>query len=274
MLTKVTAYSQWTGVDPLVLNVIDRPETDQFEMRNIDGLGPVKAAVNTTPLGSIKGSSFSGTSVAERNLVFTLGLDPDWDTWTVSKLRRLLDKFFMPEQSIRFVFETMEFSPVEISGYVESNEPNIFSKDPEQQISVICPSPDFVSVAPIQINGFTDGDPVEIDYQGNVETGISVTVDHSPTGNAEIVTIHSGEVNFVVDAIVNPNNYMAMQSIPGSKYVRNYTFPGNVQTNLLNNVYPGSEWIKLYPGVQEFYVLVNNGTSPWKLTYFERFGSL
>ena len=126
MLTKVTAYSQWSNLDPLVFNVINRPETDLFEVRNIDGLGAVKADVNTTPLGSVDGESFVGSSVGKRNIVLTLGLTPDWNDWTMSRLRRLLDKYFMPKLKIRFVFETMEFSPVEIFGYIESNEPNIY----------------------------------------------------------------------------------------------------------------------------------------------------
>jgi hypothetical protein len=138
VLTKVTAYSQWANVDPLVLNVINPSDSDLFEVRNIDGLGPVKADVNTTPR-STPGVSFVGTNVGGRNIVLTLGLNPDWDNWTFSRLRRFLDKFFMPEQHIRLVLETMEFSPVEISGYIESNEPNMFSKDPEHQISIICP---------------------------------------------------------------------------------------------------------------------------------------
>jgi hypothetical protein len=172
VLTKVTAYSQWANVDPLVLNVINPSDTDLFEVRNIDGLGPVKADVNTTPR-SIPGVSFVGTNVGGRNIVLTLGLNPDWDDWTFSRLRRFLDKFFMPEQQVRLVFETMEFSPVEISGYIEANEPNMFSKDPEHQISIICPDLYFRSVDIVTYLARTDEDPLEIDYEGNVATGCS-----------------------------------------------------------------------------------------------------
>jgi len=278
VLTKVTAYSQWDGIDPLIFNVINRPETDLFEVRNFDGLGAVKANVNTTPMGSVKGSGFTGTSVGERNLVLTLGLDPDWDEWTVSRLRRLLDKYFMPEQEIRFVFESMEFSPVEISGYIESNDPNIFSKDPEQQISVICPSPDFVSVDPVVVNGTTDMVPISIDYEGNVKTGIVLAVTHNSGAATSIVTVQPGEMGsrpFVVsNAVVDAGHRFMLDSIPGEKFVRTYTVPGNVQTNLLDDINVGSIWPELFPGEQDFVVQSDAGIKNWTLTYYNRFGSL
>lgn len=273
MLTKITAYSQWAGVDPLVWNIINRPDTDLYEVRDIQGLGSVKASINTTPFGTIKGAAFSGTSSAERNLVFTLGLDPDWDVWTVSRLRRQLESYFMPEQSVRFVFETMEFSPVEISGIIESNDPNMFSKDPEQQISVICPKPDFVAVDPVVIDGSTELAPIDLEYKGNVETGINVRLDEG-INSTDHVTINYGDDSFAVDVTVDGFHYMIMHSVPGEKFVRQYTHIGDIPTNKLNFVQPGSTWIKLHPGIEPFSVDVDDGSIPWHLTYYERFGSL
>lgn len=278
MLTKITAYSQWSTVEPLVLNVINRPETDQFEVRNIDGLGAVKATVNTTPLGLVKGSAFSGTSVAERNLVLTLGLDPDWDEWTVSKLRRILDLYFMPEQAIRLVFETMEFSPVEISGYIESNEPNVFSKDSEHVISIICPDPDFRSVEPIVVNGQTSLGPIVIDYPGTIPSGILVEISHSSGPAPEYVGIlmeDPNEIFMQITSPVDPNNKIRVSTVPGEKYVHNITVPGGVVTSVLN-LMEASKWLTMNHGDNNFEVYSDEPTSvlDWELTYYERFGSL
>ena len=289
MLTKVTAYSQWVGEDPLVLNVINHSDTDLFEVRNIDGLGAVKADVNTTPLGSVKGSALAGTNVAERNLVFTLGLDPDWDEWTVSRLRRFLDKYFMPEQQVRFELETMEFSPVEIFGVVESNEPNMFSKDPEQVISVICPEPDFVALDETVVEGTTDmfwvEDWVDLPYEGNVETGINVEVTKVSGSDPTSIGIETSAddlgsypgwfITAAATPVTTDTKKFIVNSMPGDKYAHNVTISSGVITNRLNDMWGNSKWQTMRPGSNKFAVITDTGgIQSWILKYKARFGSL
>lgn len=293
MLTKVTAYSQWANVEPLVLNVINRPESDLFEVRNFDGLGPVKADVNTQPRGAVPGESFVGTNIGSRNLVLTLGLTPDWDTWTVAKLRQYLAAFFMPQQTIRFVFESYEFSPVEISGHIESNEPNMFSKDPEQQISIICPELYFRSVDPTIIEGTTDQNPISIDYGGSVETGIVVSVGSSLTaGDPEPdwikIAVNDPLENSLQIAVPNHveplppalSEYVyTMSSVPGEKYV-NEIAPDDSIESLLNaitvidNNPRNRRWPKIGPGTSDFSVTSQVAVQEWTLSYYELYGSL
>lgn len=284
MLTKVTAYSQWSNIDPLVLNVVNRPETDLFEARNFDGLGAVAAEVNTTKLGSIDGESFNGANVGKRNIVATIGLTPDWDNWTMSRLRRVLDKYFMPKQKIRLVFETQEFSPVEIFGYIESNEPNIFSKDPEHVISIICPELYFKSVDPTVIEGTTDMDPIEIEYEGNIETGMIVAVsDESPEPDPSWVKV---QVNDLLESSIqlfsDDETYESMymvSSIPGDKFARLIDVGGNI-ANILNsaviidNNSRDKRWPLIGPGTVDFAVTSDVGVQSWVLTYYNLFGSL
>lgn len=285
MLTKITAYSQWAGVETIVFNVINRPETDLFEVRNIDGLGAVKADVNTTPKGSVDGGSFNGASIGDRNIVLTLGLDPDWDEWTVSRLRRLLDKYFLPKQYVRLVFESMEFSPVGINGYVESNEPNMFSKDPEQQISIICPDLYFKALEATVIEGTTTSGPVYPDYQGNVETGMHVEVVRGADA-IDPTSVHievSGGSPFFpygdfIDVlsgspVVELNKKLVMNSVPGEKYIKKVDQFLN-ETNLLNYATIINRWPVIGPGTDGFSVTSNAGVQDWTLTYFDLFGSL
>lgn len=287
MLTKVTVYSQWTPVAPLVLNVINRPETDLFEVRNIDGLGSVKADINTVPLASVDGESFVGSGVGKRNIVLTLGMTPDWTTWTVSKLRRLLDKYFIPKQTVRLVFETVDFSPVEIFGYIESNEPNMFSKDPEQQISIICPSLYFKSVDQTIITGSTADAPIAIDYEGDVETGFVVAVSRAASGGVTPswvkIQVHDPLTNYIQvtkTGLVDVNVNYHMSSVPGDKYVRQLNAGGNLLANLLNlRVISDSNdredrWPKLGPGTLDFAVTSQAAIQNWELSYYNLFGSL
>ena len=72
MLTEVKAYSSWRSAPTLPLSDSGRAETDLIQIRNIDGLDPVKASVNTSPFGSVDGASYVGSSVESRNIVLTI----------------------------------------------------------------------------------------------------------------------------------------------------------------------------------------------------------
>lgn len=279
MLTKVTAYSAWTGFPELVLNLLNRPETDLFEVRNLDGLGPVTASVNTSPYGIVDGEAYNGSNVGKRNIVITMGFNPDWADNTYSSLRTLLARYFSPKQSVRLIFESDERPPVEISGYVESNEPNIFSKDPENQISIICPEPHFVAVDITTILGLSSDVPVEIDYAGTEETGMFISVRRNSGAAANVVTIAlvRGVTTYsfvVADIVVDANNDFFMQSIPKQKFVRSLNSVTHVTKSLLHKVQDGAVWPTLEPGLNTFDILTDFGVQNFQMGYYERYGGL
>jgi len=148
VLTEVKVYSSWRSGPTLVLDPDGRAETDLIQISNIDGLDPVKASVNTSPYGSVDGASYTGSSVLSRNIVLTLKLNPDWNTWTYEKIRRLIYSYFMPKLITRLVFYSDDMIPVEILGIVESASVNPFSKDPEILVSIVCPNPYFQALDP------------------------------------------------------------------------------------------------------------------------------
>lgn len=284
-LTTLRAYSSWVSVDEFLLDPAGRAETDWFQIRDITGLGPVTADINTSPLGSMDGDSFVGGSVGARNIVLTIKPNPDWRAWTYEKLRRALYEYFMPKRRVRLVFETDEIAPVEILGYVESNEPNIFSKDGEIQVSIICPYPYFTSVNPIVIDGvstYAREAGVEVDYEGSVETGINVQVSWADTGEwtPPYISIQVGDpllTYFKVNATVDQYSYFEMSSVSGQKFVQNIAISNGVITNLLSKVQQGSHWPILQPGVNDFSVTTEHSEATelnWRLTYYNRYGGL
>ena len=282
MLTELKAYSSWPQVPTLLLDDVGSEDTDLLQIRNITGLGPVKANINTEPFGSIDGESLTGTSVPARNIVITIGLNPDWNIWSVEALRRLVNLYFMPKKAVRLVFFSDDIAPVEITGWVESNEPNIFSKDNEIDVSIICPDPYFSALDPTIVTGITsDGsDPLEIDYQGSIETGINVKVTYVDGANPSNVKVQAGDpalTHFQVSVanIVTPSAYFEVNSVPGNKYIRNVTTPSGAITNLLNKLVSGSSWPVLQPGINPFYVSSSViGHQDWQLTYYEKRGGL
>lgn len=273
MLTEVKAYSSWPSAPELPLDDSGRAETDLIQIRNIDGLDPVKATVNTSLFGSTDGSTYVGSSIGSRNIVLTVHPNPDWDLWTYESLRRLLYQYFMPKRPLRLVFLSDDIVPVEISGIVEDTQINQFSKDPEMIVSVICPDPFFTSVEPIVVSGQSvrpgDG-PWQIDYQGTVEAGFQIKVTTLGPPYASYIRIQ----DLTVNATVDPTSYLEMSSVPMQKYVQNVSIGSGVITNLLSKVQEGSKWPTLLPGWNEFRVITDQGHQDWELICYERFGGL
>lgn len=137
MLTYVKVVGSSTG-DLLIALDGQGP----IQIRDISGLEPVKAEIISVPSNQ-DGELFQHARVGKRNIIFKLGLNPNWVDQTMSTLRRLLYTHFLPKASISLWFYSDDITQVGIRGYVESNEPNRFSQDPEVQISVICLKPNF-----------------------------------------------------------------------------------------------------------------------------------
>lgn len=281
MLTQVKAYSSLPSPPTLLLDENGREETDLIQVRDIQGLDPVKAAVSTTNYGSVDGAAFTGASVSTRNIVLTLHPNPDWKTWTYESLRRLVYSYFMPKLPVRLVFYSDDISPVVISGIVESCVANPFVKDVEMVVSIICPDPYFTDLNPTVITGnSSDGTvPTEIQYDGDIEAAIQVEVTRVADPAPTTIGIQIGDPALsyfnVIGATVNANMYFIMSSQPGQKYVQNVQEGSGVITNLLNLMQRGSSWPKLQPGSNDFSVITDHpGNQFWTLTYYTRRGGL
>jgi hypothetical protein len=119
-------------------------------LRPIEGLGPVKANVNTVDLPMEAGGIYLSSKNGQRNIVFTVEFRPDWSrNSTVTALRKSLMQVMMPTNLVELIFHTDELDTdgslkdYTIKGVVETHEPSIFSKDPVVQISILCADPYF-----------------------------------------------------------------------------------------------------------------------------------
>lgn len=122
--------------ESFVLRLKD-PAESGFFIRSIDGLGPAKANVNMTDIATIDGSRYNSARLQTRNIVMNLGFLP---IHPIENLRQLTYKMFPIKKNVKLVIGA-DNRIVQTEGYVESNEPDIFSKDEGCQISIICPDP-------------------------------------------------------------------------------------------------------------------------------------
>ena len=126
------------------------PEKSGFLIQEISGLGPVKADINVTDLSSIDGSIYNSARLQPRNIVFKMVF---LENPTIEDTRQKSYKYFPIKKRVRLLIETTNRT-AEIFGYVESNEPIIFSRQETTQISIVCPNPYFYSEGK-QITSFT-----------------------------------------------------------------------------------------------------------------------
>ena len=280
MLTRLRAYSSWLDAPTLPLSDDGREETDLLQIRDIQGLDPVKAAVNTSPFGSVDGAAYLGSNVPIRNIVLTLRPNPNWDDWTYEKLRRLVYSYFMPKLLTQLVFYSDDIPPVEIFGYVEDCNVNPFSKDPEIQVSIICPDPYFTALDATVVLGQSTRDnsnPTIIEYNGSIEAGINVEVTRVSDPAPTFIGIQIGDPSiqtFRVTASVNSTQYFVMNSTAGQRYAQTISLSTGVISNLLSKILEGSTWPTLQLGTNKFSIITDQGVQNWKLTYYERYGGL
>lgn len=284
MLTKMEITNPRNATLALLLGG-SGPNTEAIQVRNTEGLGPVKASISTSPFGSIDGEAYTGSSVGKRNIVITVGLDPNWIDQSMASLRTLLYAYFMPKQSVKLRFFSDSMTTVEISGYVEGFEPNIFAKDPEIQISIVCPLPDFVAIAATVKTGVVVANNVpqageDIGYLGNIATGFVLKVASSTAlpsylGSVDIVSRTPFSPAFSANSVtIDGGLYFEMSSVRGLKYARGINVLGGAIITLLRNLAASSTWPQLEPGVNNFYVAAATAGQVWTLTYFNRFGGL
>ena len=270
MLTKMEAIHPRFPTVPFVFDMATI-RTDPFQIRNIDGLGPVAATVASDPYSGFDGEQVTGMSVGKRNIVFTLGFNPnysDLDLDTPAKLRQEAYKYFMPKQKLTFRLTFSHISnPCLIEGIVETVEPNIFSQDPEMTVSVLCHMPYFVEddeiVVGFQSLSMYGTSSQEITYEGTVPTGFTVRFYKGGASNdlvnsdIRIACENLGELNSVSEmyldnVYVDSNNSVYFNTNFGEKEIYQQQVSPSLKINRLSKLRDDSEWLTLKPGLNKF----------------------
>jgi hypothetical protein len=266
---------------------LGRPETSGFLVRNITGLGPPKADINSTELVTSDGALYNSSRVQTRNLVIHLDflMKP-----TVEAVRILSYKYFPVKKFVKIKMET-DSRVAEVSGYVESNEPDIFSKKEGTQISIICPDPYFYSENEniVTFSGFESLFEFEfsnesldtplitmgeistvttniVEYYGDAEVGLLMILKASgPVENPMVVNLNTNESIRIDSAkmiALTGSDIVAGDEIRIST-VRNNKFVvllrNGLYTNILNTLDRDTDWFTLAKGDNEFAYFADDG---------------
>lgn len=272
--------------------VLARPEESGFVIKSITGLGPGKANINTTEVATNDGSLFNSSRLPSRNIVVSLGYM--WND-SVEDVRQLSYKYFPIKKKLTVLIES-DNRQAEIEGYVESNDPTIFSKDEGSDISIICPNPFFYSAGENGINTtifygvkplfefpFRNESLYEklllmgeirnetervVMYNGDAEIGITITI-HAigeasnitiyNTGTREVMRIDTEKLEKFTGSEIIAGDDIIICTIKGKKSIS--LLRNGKTTNILNCLDKNADWFQLAKGDNIFAYTAETGSS-------------
>ena len=273
--------------ESLVLDLF-HPEKSGLIVRSISGLGPPKANINSTDLATADGALYSSARASTRNIVFNLQF---MFAPTIEDSRQLTYKYFPLKKLVKIEVETGNRS-LETSGYVESNQPDIFSKEETTQISILCLDPffydpdpsvtQFATVTPTFEFPFSNESTTEnliefgtinldtrstIDYVGDVDTGVLITI-HALGSVSGYLTIYNVETQekMVVDLAkiktligkdYGSGDDIIISTVSGDKYVQ--VLHDGKYTNAIAAIEKLADWFQVSVGRNIFNFTVTKG---------------
>lgn len=274
---------------------LGRPEKSGFLIKSVTGLGPSKANINTTEVSTNDGSLFNSARLNQRNIVFEFIFVESVNRENIEDVRQKSYKYFPMKKNVDLLIET-DNRIVKTTGYVESNEPNIFSSQEGSQISIICPDPHFYSAGPDGNNTtvfygiesvfefpFSNESLIEplivfgsiqnktenvITYRGDSEIGIiiqihaigeagSITIYN--TGTREIMRIDAVKLETLTGSGIVAGDDIIINTQKGDKSIT--LIRGGTATNILNCLEKGSDWFSLAKGNNIFAFTAESGTT-------------
>lgn len=273
MLYKVEVRTAQGGFMSFPLDDI----SNGYSVEDIAGLGPVKATLISSSFAKLKGAQFNSSKRETRNIVLTLGFQPDYVTNSVRSLRDQLYSFFMPDSEVSLRFYDDEGLTVDTAGHVETCEPTIFTQDPGVVISIVCFDPDYLGLDPVVLTGSSTSTTTEtlVTYDGSVATGIVFVLNVNRT-LTEFTIYHrppDGTLRSMdVAAALVAGDVVTISTVPGSKsatLVRTGT-----TSSILYGVSSQSNWMQLARGDNNIRIYATGAAIPYSITYTDRYGGL
>jgi hypothetical protein len=272
-----------------------RPEKSGFLVKSVSGLGPSKANIITTEVSTNDGSLFNSARLNQRNIVFEFIFVETINGESIEDVRQKSYKYFPLKKNLDLLIET-DNRIVKTIGYVESNEPNIFSSQEGTQISIICPDPHFYSAGPDGNNttvfygvesvfefpfsneSLTDSlitfgnihlkTENVITYKGDTEIGVTIHI-HAigeaenitiyNTGTREIMRIDTTKLESLTGSGIVAGDDIIIKTQKGDKSIT--LIREGKTTNILNCLDKGTDWFTLAKGDNIFAFTAESGVT-------------
>lgn len=257
--------------------VLEMLENDSGYQAQFEGLEPVKANLVSSSFVGIDGQQFQSASREARNIIIKLDLHPDFVTDTFTTLRNKLYTYLMPKSEINMRFHLVSGLYVDISGIVEEHSSPMFEQDPEVEVSVMCFKPDFIDPQMITLSGGTvsDGTITPVNYPGNIEVGIVLTLNVNRTLPA-FSMYNTGEDGVLTQMDFSGSLIAGDQLIVSSvRRAKGITLiRAGISSSYLFGRTAQSGWIEFSEGINQFRIYAVGDPVPYEVEYFVRYGGL
>lgn len=274
--------------DSIVLELM-RPEKSGFIVKNVEGLGPVKANINMTTSATCDGAMYNSAFIDSRDIMISLLYCQTKDE-TIEDLRQKSYKYFPNKKKIRIQIET-DNRTVWTEGYVEDNNQVVFSKDSGCTITIRCPDPYlystkesntiFYGVEPlfefplendsledplIELGMIINKSTAVVFYKGDCEVGCTIIIDATGpisditiyrANSLEHMTIDTSKLASIVGSEIIDGDTIVIETSVGKKSIT-LTRDG-VRYNILNCLSKDSTWFTLSKGDNIFSYIVGDG---------------
>lgn len=274
---------------------LGKPDVSGFLIKSITGLGPAKANVNTTEVSTNDGSLFNSARLSQRNIVLDMVFINTVYGESIEDLRQKSYKYFPLKKSVELTIET-DNRYVKTTGYVESNEPNIFSSQEGTQISIICPDPYFYSAGEDGNNAtnFYSIDPMfefpfsnesldepllvfgeiqiktegVITYHGDSEIGVMIyihaigpatNINIYNTETREVMRINTEKISSLTGKGIVASDDIVINTAKGEKSIT--LIREGVSYNILNCLDKNTDWFTLAKGDNIFAFTADSGVT-------------
>lgn len=274
---------------------LGKPDVSGFLIKSITGLGPAKANVNTTEVSTNDGSLFNSARLSQRNIVLDMVFINTVYGESIEDLRQKSYKYFPLKKSVELTIET-DNRYVKTTGYVESNEPNIFSSQEGTQISIICPDPYFYSAGEDgnNVTNFYSIDPMfefpfsnesldepllvfgeiqiktegVITYHGDSEIGVMIyihaigpatNINIYNTETREVLRINTEKISSLTGKGIVASDDIVINTSKGDKSIT--LIREGVSYNILNCLDKNTDWFTLAKGDNIFAFTADSGVT-------------
>lgn len=262
--------------------ILINPYATGINVKNITGITPVGGETYITPFASIDGGVYAGSRVPSRNIVLTLGLmnNPE----DAENSRHKVYNFFRIKDPVNLWFYTSE-RILQIDGYVDDVDVDIFSKDETATISVTCVDPWFYSEAynAISFSGTMPSfefpfsneslvDPLlefgtisidtrtDIMYEGDIQTGFELRITFLSNDfhniyfynmiTKERMTIFTDQITNITGNALSTGDELYISTVSGDRHA--YLLRNGVFTNVIAAIDKNATWFQLTKGGNVF----------------------
>lgn len=286
-MIKAITITNFLG-ESIRINLSEEDPDHGLIIMDITGIGAPKADINTTSMATADGSLYNSSRAEQRNIVlkFLLTFSP-----RIEDARQRTYQYFPIKKEVELLFETDNRS-LKIRGYVESNEPDIFSENEQVQISIINPDPFFYSlnsestvfsgIVPlfefifsneslntnlIEMGSIEIQTEKTVHYSGDADVGVKITI-HAlgPAKNITIYNVRTREsmridtdkIKTLTGKEFSTGDDIIITTTRGNKKV--LLLREGHYTNILNCVDRGCDWLRLEKGDNIFAYTADEGS--------------